>query len=164
MSSLNKVILIGNLGAAPEMRRTNDGKPIANLSIATSESWKDKNTGEKRERTEWHRVVCFVEGLCGIIEKYLEKGSKVYIEGQLQTRKWQDQEGNDRYSTEIVMQGFNCQLVLLGDAGGSGGARQDKSSGKPLHDPEERFGRGGRSEPQQAAVDDLEDDLEDLPF
>ena len=103
--SVNRVILIGNLCAAPDMRRTNDGRPIANFRMATNETWKDKNTGEKKERAEFHSVVCFVEGLCGIIEKYLEKGSKVYIEGQLQTRKWQDQEGNDRYSTRRSVSG-----------------------------------------------------------
>lgn len=113
MSSINKVILVGNLGADPEIRRTADGKPIANLRIATSESWKDKSTGEKRERTEWHRVVCFSEGLCRVIEQYTRKGSKLYVEGQLQTRKWTDKDGVERYSTEIVMQGFNSQLVLL---------------------------------------------------
>lgn len=112
--SLNKVCLIGNLGSDPEIRRTNDGKPIANLSIATSDSWKDKSTGEKREKTEWHRVVIFNEGLCGVAEKYLRKGSKVYIEGSLQTRKWQDKEsGKDRYSTEVVLQGFGSTLLML---------------------------------------------------
>lgn len=113
MSSVNKVIIVGNLGADPEIRRTSDGRPIANLRIATAESWKDKNTGEKKEKTEWHRVVCFNEGLCGVIEKYLTKGSKVYVEGQLQTRKWTDKDGVERYSTEVVMQGFNSQLVML---------------------------------------------------
>ena len=120
--SVNKVILIGNLGADPETRRTQDGRPIANLRIATSESWRDKNTGERRERTEWHRVAIFNEGLCRIAEQYLRKGSKVYLEGQLQTRKWQDQQGQDRYSTEVVLQGFNGTLTMLdGRAGGGGG-------------------------------------------
>ena len=118
--SVNKVILIGNLGADPEIRRTQDGRPIANLRVATSESWRDKNTGERRERTEWHRVVIFNEGLCRIAEQYLRKGSKVYLEGQLQTRKWQDQSGQDRYSTEVVLQGFNSQLTML-DSRASGG-------------------------------------------
>ena len=113
MSSINKVILIGNLGADPEIRQTKDGKKIANLSVATSESWKDKNTGEKRAKTEWHRVVIFNEGLAGVAERYLKKGSKVYIEGALQTRKWQDKNGQDKYSTEIVLQGFNSTLVML---------------------------------------------------
>lgn len=113
MSSVNKVILIGNLGANPEIKRTQDGRPIANLRLATSESWRDKNTGERREKTEWHRVVIFSEGLCKVAEQYLSKGSKVYIEGQIQTRKWEDQSGNERYSTEIVLQGFNGILTML---------------------------------------------------
>lgn len=120
--SINKVTLIGNLGADPEIRRTTDGRPVANLRIATSESWKDKNTGEKREKTEWHRVVCFNDGLCKVIEQYTKKGSKVYIEGQLQTRKWQDKDGVEKYSTEVVMQGFNSTLVLL-DSRGNGPAQ-----------------------------------------
>lgn len=117
MSSVNKVILVGNLGADPEIRRTNDGRPIANLRVATSESWKDKATGERREKTEWHRVVIFNEGLCKVAEQYLRKGSKVYLEGQLQTRKWQDKDGSDRYSTEVVLQGFNSSLVMLDGRG-----------------------------------------------
>ncbi len=111
--SVNKVILIGNLGADPEIRRTQDGRPIANLRVATSESWRDKTTGERNEKTEWHRVVIFNEGLCKIVEQYLKKGSKVYLEGALQTRKWQDKEGHDKYSTEVVLQGFNSQLTML---------------------------------------------------
>jgi len=124
--SVNKVILVGNLGADPEIRRTQDGRPIANLSIATSESWRDKNSGERREKTEWHRVVIFNEGLCKIAESYLKKGSKVYLEGQLQTRKWQDQSGQDKYSTEVVLQGFNGNLTMLdgrSEGGGGGGGR-----------------------------------------
>jgi single-strand DNA-binding protein len=120
--SVNKVILIGNLGKDPEIRRTQDGRPIANLSVATSESWRDKNTGERKEKTEWHRVVIFNEGLCRVAEQYLKKGSKVYLEGQLQTRKWQDQSGQDKYSTEVVLQGFNSVLTMLDRAGGGGGA------------------------------------------
>jgi len=119
--SVNKVILIGNLGKDPEIRRTQDGRPIANLSVATSESWRDKATGERKEKTEWHRVVIFNEGLCRIAEQYLKKGSKVYLEGSLQTRKWQDQSGQDKYSTEVVLQGFNSQLTMLDRAGGGGG-------------------------------------------
>jgi single-strand DNA-binding protein len=115
--SVNKVILIGNLGADPEIRRTNDGRPIANLRVATSENWRDKATGEKRERTEWHRVVIFNEGLCKIAEQYLKKGSKVYLEGQLQTRKW-EKDGVEHYSTEVVLQGFNSQLTMLDTRGG----------------------------------------------
>ncbi|MFC3162471.1 single-stranded DNA-binding protein [Ciceribacter thiooxidans] len=120
--SVNKVILIGNLGADPEIRRTQDGRPIANLRIATSETWRDRNTGERKEKTEWHTVVIFNEGLCKVAEQYLKKGSTVYIEGQLQTRKWQDQSGNDRYSTEVVLQGFNSNLTMLGGRGEGGGA------------------------------------------
>jgi single-strand DNA-binding protein len=120
VGSVNKVILIGNLGADPEIRRTQDGRPVANLRLATSDSWRDKATGERRERTEWHRVVIFNENLCRIAEQYLKKGSKVYIEGALQTRKWQDQSGQDRYSTEVVLQGFRGELTLLDRAGGSG--------------------------------------------
>jgi single-strand DNA-binding protein len=122
--SVNKVILIGNLGADPEIRRTQDGRPIANLRVATSESWRDKTTGERKEKTEWHRVVIFNEGLCKIVEQYLKKGSKVYLEGALQTRKWQDKDGQDRYSTEVVLQGFNSQLTML-DTRGGGGASAD---------------------------------------
>ncbi|MCI5049450.1 MAG: single-stranded DNA-binding protein [Rickettsiales bacterium] len=118
--SINKVILVGNLGADPEIRATQDGRELANLSIATSDSWKDKNSGERREKTEWHRVVIFNDGLVNIAKNYLRKGSKVYLEGQLQTRKWQDQSGADRYSTEVVLQGYNSNLTMLD--GKSGGA------------------------------------------
>src|SRR6202008_1942867 len=123
--SVNKVILVGNLGKDPEIRRTQDGRPIANLSVATSETWRDKATGERRERTEWNRIVIFNEGLCRIAEQYLKKGSKVYLEGQLQTRKWQDKEGQDRYSTEVVLQGFNSQLTMLDSRGGGGASLED---------------------------------------
>lgn len=112
--SLNKVILIGNVGADPEIRRTADGRAIANIRLATSENWKDKTSGERKERTEWHRVVIFNEGLAGVCEKYVKKGDKLYLEGQLQTRKWQDKDGNDKYTTEVVLQGFGSQLVMLG--------------------------------------------------
>ncbi|WP_279090250.1 single-stranded DNA-binding protein [Bartonella apis] len=111
--SVNKVILVGNLGSDPEIRRMNSGDQVATLSIATSDTWRDRNTGERRERTEWHRVVIFNEKLVEVAEQYLKKGSKVYIEGQLQTRKWQDQNGNDRYTTEIVLQNFRGQLQML---------------------------------------------------
>jgi len=128
--SVNKVILVGNLGRDPEVRFTQDNKKIVNLSLATSDSWKDKNTGEKRERTEWHRVVIFSDGLANIAEKYLRKGSKVYLEGQLQTRKWQGQDGQDKYTTEIVLQGFNCAMTMLdGPGGGSGGGGSGGGSG-----------------------------------
>lgn len=120
--SVNKVILVGNLGRDPEVRHTQDNKKIVNMSVATSETWKDRSTGERRERTEWHRVVIFSEGLANIAEQYLRKGSKVYIEGALQTRKWQDQSGQDKYTTEVVLQGFNSTLTMLdGRDGGSGG-------------------------------------------
>jgi single-strand DNA-binding protein len=118
--SVNKVILIGNLGRDPEIRRTQDGRPVANFTVATSESWRDKATGERKEKTEWHRVVIFNEGLCRIAEQYLKKGSKVYLEGQLQTRKWQDQSGQEKYTTEVVLQGFNSQLTMLDRAGDRG--------------------------------------------
>ncbi|MBM7047777.1 MULTISPECIES: single-stranded DNA-binding protein [Rhizobium] len=132
--SVNKVILVGNLGADPEIRRTQDGRPIANLNIATSETWRDRNSGERKEKTEWHRVVIFNEGLCKVAEQYLKKGAKVYIEGALQTRKWQDQNGQDKYSTEIVLQGFNSTLTMLdgrGEGGGSveGGGRGGRGGG-----------------------------------
>jgi single-strand DNA-binding protein len=119
--SLNKVMLIGNLGADPEVRSFQNGGKVCNLRIATTESWKDRNSGEKQERTEWHTVAIFNEGLAGVAERFLKKGSKVYIEGQLQTRKWQDQNGNDRYSTEVVLRGPNSVMTMLDGAGGGGG-------------------------------------------
>ena len=123
--SVNKVILVGNLGQDPEVRRTQDGRPIVNLRLATSESWRDRNTGERKEKTEWHRVVIFSEGLCKVAEQYLKKGSTVYIEGQLQTRTY-EKEGQTHYSTEIVLQGFNSTLTMLGGRGG-GGEMEDRS-------------------------------------
>jgi single-strand DNA-binding protein len=157
--SVNKVILVGNLGKDPEIRRTQDGRPIANLSVATSESWRDKATGERKEKTEWHRVVIFNEGLCKIAEQYLKKGAKVYLEGQLQTRKWTDQSGVEKYSTEVVLQGFNSNLTMLdGRSGGGGGSSgADDSSGD--------FGAGGSSGPPRRAVaaggrnGDMDDDI-----
>jgi single-strand DNA-binding protein len=159
--SVNKVILVGNLGADPEIRRTQDGRPIANLSVATSESWRDKNSGERREKTEWHRVVIFNEGLCKIAENYLKKGSKVYLEGQLQTRKWQDQSGQDKYSTEVVLQGFNGNLTMLdgrneGGGGGGGSRGGDYGGGGDFGGGSSGssggFGGGGSSR-------DLDDDI-----
>jgi single-strand DNA-binding protein len=141
--SVNKVILIGNLGADPEIRRTQDGRPIANLRVATSDTWRDKATGERREKTEWHRVVIFNEGLCRIAEQYLKKGSKVYLEGSLQTRKWQDQSGQDRYSTEVVLQGFNAQLTMLDRAGGGSDVGADDAG---------EFGGSGGGAPRKPAV------------
>ncbi|WP_416830835.1 MAG: single-stranded DNA-binding protein [Erythrobacter sp.] len=119
--SLNKVMLIGNLGADPEVRTFQNGGKVCNLRVATTETWKDRNSGERQERTEWHTVAIFNEGLAGVAERYLKKGSKVYIEGQLQTRKWQDQNGNDRYSTEVVLRGPNSVMTMLDSAGGGGG-------------------------------------------
>jgi single-strand DNA-binding protein len=128
--SINKVILVGNLGKDPEIRRTQDGRPIANLSIATSETWRDKATGERKEKTEWHRVVIFNEGLAKVAEQYLKKGAKVYVEGALQTRKWTDQSGVEKYSTEVVLQGFNSTLTMLdGRGGGGGGSFGDEPGG-----------------------------------
>ncbi|PVX28083.1 single-stranded DNA-binding protein [Sphingomonas pokkalii] len=144
--SVNKVILVGNLGRDPESRAFQNGGKVVELRIATSESWKDRNSGEKREKTEWHTVKIFSEGLANVAERYLRKGSKVYLEGQLQTRKWQDQSGADRYSTEIVLQGFNAQMVLLdgpggGQGGGMGGGRS--SGGGDDWGADESFGGGG---------------------
>lgn len=133
--SVNKVILIGNVGADPEIRRTQDGRPIANLRIATSDTWRDRNSGERREKTEWHTVVVFNEGLCKVVEQYVKKGAKLYIEGALQTRKWQDRDGQDRYSTEVVLQGFNSTLTMLDGRGEGGGDRSfSGSSGRPSGD------------------------------
>ncbi|MBB3861669.1 single-strand DNA-binding protein [Novosphingobium hassiacum] len=128
--SVNKVIIVGNLGADPEVRSFQNGGKVCNLRIATSENWKDKNTGEKQERTEWHTVAIFGEGLAGVAERFLKKGSKVYIEGQLRTRKWQDQQGADRYSTEVVLQGPGAVLTMLdGAPGGGGGGGGGRSGG-----------------------------------
>ncbi len=147
--SVNKVILVGNLGRDPESRSFQNGGKVVNLRIATSESWKDRNTGEKKEKTEWHSVAIFNEGLANVAERFLKKGSKVYIEGALQTRKWQDQQGNDKYSTEIVLQGFNSVLTMLdgapgaggGSGGGYGGGRDDFGGGA------DDFGGGSRGGP-----------------
>jgi single-strand DNA-binding protein len=133
-ASVNKCILVGNLGADPEIRRTNAGDPIANLRVATSDNWRDKATGEKREKSEWHNVVIFGP-LAEVAENYLRKGSKVYLEGKLQTRKWQDKEGNDRYSTEVVLQGFGAQMVMLDGKGGGGSVDTGQGhSSKPAYD------------------------------
>ena len=156
--SVNKVILVGNLGKDPEIRRTQDGRPIANLSVATSETWRDKATGERKEKTEWHRVVIFSEGLCKIAEQYLKKGSKVYIEGALQTRKWTDQSGVEKYSTEVVLQGFNSTLTMLeGRGGGGGGGYAEEGGGD--------FGSSGAAPRRVAAAgggrgnSDMNDDI-----
>jgi len=150
--SINKVILVGNLGADPEIRQTKDGRPIANLSVATGESWKDKNTGERREKTEWHRVVIFNEGLANIAEQYLRKGSKVYLEGQLQTRKWQDQNGQDKYTTEVVLQGYNGNLTML-DSRQGGGDFAGSSTGSI------GSGGGGDSLPPSSPGGDMDGDI-----
>ena len=133
--SLNKVTLIGNLGKDPEIRTTSDGRELANFSIATSESWKDKVTGERKDKTEWHRIVVFNEGLVRVIKSYVKKGSKLYIEGQLQTRKWTDNDNQERYTTEIVLQNFNCSLILLdskgegsGESYGTNGSKQNPTN------------------------------------
>lgn len=150
--SINKVILVGNLGADPEIRQTKDGRPIANLSVATGESWKDKNTGERIEKTEWHRVVIFNEGLAKIAEQYLRKGSKVYLEGQLQTRKWQDQNGQDKYTTEVVLQGYNGNLTML-DSRQGGGDFAGSSTGSI------GSGGGGDSLPPSSPGGDMDGDI-----
>jgi len=154
--SVNKVILVGNLGADPEVRRTQDGRPIVNLRVATSDTWRDKNTGERREKTEWHRVVIFSEGLAKIAEQYLKKGSKVYLEGALQTRKWQDKDGQDRYSTEVVLQGFNSALTMLDRAGGGAGSDNGDFGSAGLTASRERrpamTGAGGKQ-------DDMDDEI-----
>ena len=159
--SVNKVILIGNLGADPEIRRTQDGRPIASLSVATSDTWKDKNTGERREKTEWHRVSVFNEGLCRIIEQYLKKGSKVYLEGKLQTRKWQDKDGNDRYTTEVVLQNYEGNLTMLdgrGDNPGGGGFGGGQSSGGDFGQSGPSGGGFGSGAPSGGDIDD------EIPF
>jgi single-strand DNA-binding protein len=140
--SVNKVILVGNLGRDPEVRRLNSGAPVVNLRIATSESWRDKATGERQERTEWHNVVIFNENLAKIAEQYLKKGSKVYLEGQLQTRKWQDQSGQDRYTTEVVLTRFRGELTLL-DGRGDGSQMSEGGGDFGRASPMERSGGGG---------------------
>ncbi len=162
--SLNRVMLIGNVGRDPEMRSTQDGRRIANFSIATSESWRDKSSGERKERTEWHRIVVFNENLAEIVEKYVRKGSKLYVEGALQTRKWTDQAGVERYSTEVVLSAYHGQIVLLGDSG--------SGNRPPAADSADEYGQEstrsssnyaarhglGAAVPQSGA-DDLSDDI-----
>ncbi len=156
--SVNKVILVGNLGKDPEVRRTQDGRPIVNLSVATSETWRDKGTGERKEKTEWHRVVIFNEGLAKVAEQYLKKGAKVYLEGQLQTRQWTDQSGAEKYTTEVVLQGFNSALTMLDGRGGGGGSFGEEGGGD--------FGASGPvgSAPRRAVAagarsSDMDDDI-----
>jgi single-strand DNA-binding protein len=157
MAGVNKVIIVGNLGRDPETKSFQNGGKIVNLRIATSETWKDKATGEKRERTEWHQVSIQNEGLCGVAERYLRKGSKVYIEGQLQTQKWQAQDGSDRYTTEIVIRPFNGQMVLLDGAQQGRGAGTDGQSGD-----DGAWTGGSQSKPAAGAFDSELDD--DVPF
>jgi single-strand DNA-binding protein len=144
--SVNKVILIGNVGKDPELRSTQSGQRIANFSLATSESWTDKQSGDKRERTEWHNIVVFNDGLVGVVEQYVKKGTKLYIEGAVQTRKWHDREGSDRYSTEIVLQQFRGQLVLLGD-------KPDRQ------EPQSTYADRRTAEPRHSATADLDDEI-----
>jgi len=165
--SVNKVILIGNLGKDPEVRRTQDGRPIVNFTLATSDNWRDKATGERKERTEWHRIVIFNENLAKIAEQYLKKGAKVYLEGSLQTRKWQDQSGQEKYTTEVVLQGFTGHLTMLdkaGDRGGGGGGGGDFGSDDSGGD----FGSSGPSmrekKPALAAAGKRGDMDDEIPF
>jgi single-strand DNA-binding protein len=133
--SLNKVLLIGRLGADPEIKQMVNGKSVARLSLATSQSWKDKNTGEKKEKVEWHRIVVFNDGLVNVVQQYLKKGAQIYVEGQLTTRKWKDeQSGQDKYSTEIVIQGYNCSLTMLGGGNSGGGIQNDTSQQNNIED------------------------------
>ena len=159
--SVNKVILIGNVGADPEIRHAQNGNKIANIRLATSESWKDKQSGERREKTEWHRVVCFSPGLSDVIERYVKKGSKLYIEGKLQTRKWQDQSGQDRYSTEVVLRPFKSELTMLDGRGEGGGSTGGGGYGGGYDNgpQDDRYDdRGGSSAPSSRDMDD------EIPF
>ena len=169
--SLNKVMLIGNLGADPEIRTFNNGGKVANLRIATSETWKDRQTGERKEKTEWHTVAIFSEGLVGVVERYLKKGSKVFVEGKLQTRKWQDQNGQDRYSTEIVIQGLGGTLTMLdgaqggGGGMGGGGGRSGGSYGGGASGGSGGWDQGGGSSGGSGGASGGYDDLDDdIPF
>jgi single-strand DNA-binding protein len=159
--SLNKVMLIGNLGADPDVRRLNSGDPVVNLRIATSENWRDKSTGERREKTEWHNVVIFNENLAKVAENYLRKGSKIFIEGQLQTRKWQDRDGNDRYTTEIVLQRYRGELTMLDGKNDGGGGRSsyDDDRGGSYGGGSSGGGRGGDRPREDFSSDTLDDDI-----
>ena len=162
--SVNKVILVGNLGKDPEVRRMQNGNPVVNLTVATSDTWRDKGTGERKEKTEWHRVVIFSEGLAKVAEQYLKKGAKVYIEGALQTRKWTDQSGVEKYSTEVVLQGFNATLTMLDGRSGGGAGGGGSYGGDDMGDS---FGGGQSSAPPQRRVaaapagsrSDMDDDI-----
>jgi len=155
--SVNKVILVGNLGADPEIRRTQDGKPIANLRVATSETWRDKASGERKEKTEWHRVVVFNEGLCKVVEQYMQKGQKLYIEGALQTRKWTDQQGVEKYSTEVVLNGYGGVLTMLDKPAGN-------REGEPTNDYAEATGRAQPSRGVAGAGLPHSDMDDNIPF
>ena len=155
MAGVNKVILVGNLGDDPEARSLNNGGEVVNMRVATSENWKDRD-GNRQERTEWHRVVIFNENLGKVAKSYLKKGSKVYLEGQIQTRKWQDQSGQDRYSTEVVLQRFRGELVLLDSRGGGGGRRRDYGGGDDFGGPAPRAQSPARS---PRSIRDLDDDV-----
>ena len=163
--SVNKVILVGNLGRDPEVRKMQDGRSIVNLRIATSESWKDRNTGERKEKTEWHSVAIFGDGLTRVAEQYLKKGSKIYVEGALQTRKWQDKDGNDRYSTEVVLQGPRAVMTMLdGRSGGGDGDYGGGGYGGSSGDSGDDYG-GGRLGGGSSSRDTFRDELEDdIPF
>jgi len=171
--SVNKVILIGNLGADPEVRNTQDGRSICNLRLATTDSWRDKQTGERREKTEWHSVVIFNEQLGKVAQQYLRKGAKVYIEGQLQTRKWQDNSGNDRYTTEVVLQNYNGQLTMLDGRAGAGAGGFNEGGGSEFDRGDSgrsgggggfRSGGGG-AKPRDTSPKPFEKDLDDeIPF
>ncbi len=157
MAGLNKACILGNVGKEPEIRSLNSGDRLATFSIATSESWRDKNTGERKEKTEWHNITVWGEGLVGIVEKYVKKGDKLYIEGKIETRKWQDQSGNDKYSTGIVLKGFNAVLQLLSDnrRNGNGGGR-DRDQGDAYEQPRAVSGGGGG---RSSRDDDLDDQI-----
>ena len=162
--SVNKVILVGNLGADPEIRRLNSGDPVVNLRVATGESWRDKSTGERREKTEWHNVVIFNENLAKVAENYLRKGSKVYLEGQLQTRKWTDRDGNDRYTTEVVLQRYRGELTMLDGRNEGGGDRMGGGYGGGGQRTDDRSGGGQRQ--MDAPKEDFSSDTldDDIPF
>jgi single-strand DNA-binding protein len=155
--SVNKVILVGNLGKDPEVRRLNSGEPVVNLSVATSESWRDKQSGERKEKTEWHRVVIFNENIAKVAEQYLKKGAKVYIEGQLQTRKWTDQAGVEKYSTEVVLQKFRGELTMLDGKGEGGGPKSYEDDGDFTSKAGSK--RAASSAPRESFSADLDDEI-----
>ena len=168
--SINKVILVGNVGNEPEVKQMQDGRELVNLSIATSENWRDKNTGERREKTEWHRVTIFNEGLVKVVKNYVHKGSKLYIEGALQTRKWTGQDGQDRYTTEVVLQGFNGNLTMLDSKGSGGGnyANNNQNGGNNYNQQQQQSGApaafgqvpgGQQNQQQNAPAPELDDEI-----